>query len=46
MMVDATARGSVAALILPPNQLHALLIAETELGERICARSSGAASVS
>jgi thioredoxin reductase (NADPH) len=35
MMVDATARGSVAALILPPNQLRALLTAEAELGERI-----------
>jgi thioredoxin reductase (NADPH) len=34
-LVDATARGPVEALIIPPNQLRALLIAEAELGERI-----------
>jgi thioredoxin reductase (NADPH) len=34
-LVDATARGSVEALIIPPDQLRALLVAEAELGERI-----------
>jgi Cyclic nucleotide-binding domain len=34
-LVDATARGPVEALILSPDQLRALLIAEAELGERI-----------
>jgi thioredoxin reductase (NADPH) len=34
-LVDATARGPVEALIIPPDQLRALLIAEAELGERI-----------
>src|SRR6185312_16150922 len=32
---DAHARGSVEALIIPPDKLRALLIAEAELGERI-----------
>jgi len=34
-LVDAHARNAVEALIIPPNQLRALLIAEAELGERI-----------
>jgi thioredoxin reductase (NADPH) len=34
-LVDATARGPVEALIITPDQLRALLIAEAELGERI-----------
>ena len=34
-LVDARARGLVEALIIPPDQLRALLIAEAELGERI-----------
>ena len=34
-LVDAKARGPVEALIIPPDQLRALLIAEAELGERI-----------
>jgi len=34
-LVDAVARGAVEALIIPPDQLRALLIAEAELGERI-----------
>ncbi|HXW27650.1 MAG TPA: FAD-dependent oxidoreductase [Xanthobacteraceae bacterium] len=34
-LVDATARGPVEALVIPPDQLRALLIAEAELGERI-----------
>jgi thioredoxin reductase (NADPH) len=34
-LVDAAARGPVEALIIPPDQLRALLIAEAELGERI-----------
>src|SRR5215468_7110591 len=34
-LVNATARGRVEALIIPPDQLRALLIAEAELGERI-----------
>jgi thioredoxin reductase (NADPH) len=33
--VDAYAQGPVEALIIPPEQLRALLIAEAELGERI-----------
>jgi thioredoxin reductase (NADPH) len=32
---DAHARGSVEALIIPPDKLRALLIAEADLGERI-----------
>ena len=34
-LVDAHARGPVEALIISPDQLRALLIAEAELGERI-----------
>ena len=34
-LIDAHAQGSVEALIIPPDQLRALLIAEAELGERI-----------
>jgi thioredoxin reductase (NADPH) len=34
-LVDATARAPVEALIIPPDQLRALLIAEADLGERI-----------
>src|SRR5215470_20189290 len=34
-LVDATARGAVEALIIAPDQLRALFIAEAELGERI-----------
>jgi thioredoxin reductase (NADPH) len=34
-LVDASARGSVEALIIAPDRLRALLIAEAELGERI-----------
>src|SRR5262249_30215341 len=34
-LVDAVARGPVEALIIPPDQLRALLIAEAELGQRI-----------
>jgi thioredoxin reductase (NADPH) len=34
-LVDATARGPVEALIIPPDQLRALMVAEAELGERI-----------
>jgi thioredoxin reductase (NADPH) len=34
-LVDALALEPVEALIIPPDQLHALLIAEAELGERI-----------
>lgn len=34
-LVDAKARGPVDALIIPPDQLRALLIGEAELGERI-----------
>jgi thioredoxin reductase (NADPH) len=34
-LVDARARGSVQALIISPDRLRALLIAEAELGERI-----------
>lgn len=34
-LIDAHARGPVEALILSPDQLRALLIAEAELGERI-----------
>src|SRR5215469_2326056 len=34
-LVDAIARGPVEALIIPPDRLRALLIAEAELGERI-----------
>jgi thioredoxin reductase (NADPH) len=46
-LVDATARGPVEALIIPPDQLRALLVAEAELGERgSCARSFCAVSAS
>src|SRR6202049_514922 len=34
-LVDAYAQGAVEGLIIPPDQLRALLIAEAELGERI-----------
>jgi len=34
-LVDAHTQGPVEALIIPPDQLRALLIAEAELGERI-----------
>jgi thioredoxin reductase (NADPH) len=34
-LVDATARGAVEALIIAPERLRALMIAEAELGERI-----------
>src|SRR5262249_33173423 len=34
-LVDAHAQEKVEALIIPPDQLRALLIAEAELGERI-----------
>ncbi len=34
-LVDAHANGPVEALIIPPEQLRALLVAEAELGERI-----------
>ena len=34
-LIDAFAIGSVEALVIPPDQLRALLIAEAELGERI-----------
>src|SRR5712691_1342718 len=34
-LVDAYAQGPVEALIIPPDQLRALLIGEAELGERI-----------
>jgi thioredoxin reductase (NADPH) len=34
-LVDATAQGAVEALIVPPERLRALMIAEAELGERI-----------
>src|SRR6266853_3565607 len=34
-LVDAHAREPIEALIIPPDQLRALLIAEAELGERI-----------
>ena len=34
-LADAKARGPVEALIIPPDRLRALLIAEAELGERI-----------
>lgn len=34
-LVDAVAREAVEALVIPPDQLRALLIAEAELGERI-----------
>ena len=34
-LVDAYARGPVEALVIPPEQLRALLVAEAELGERI-----------
>jgi thioredoxin reductase (NADPH) len=35
VLVDADAQGPVEALIIPPDQLRALLVAEAELGERI-----------
>jgi thioredoxin reductase (NADPH) len=34
-LVDAYAQGTVEALIIPPDRLRSLLIAEAELGERI-----------
>jgi thioredoxin reductase (NADPH) len=34
-LVDATAQTILEALIIPPDRLRALLIAEAELGERI-----------
>src|SRR5580704_3664929 len=34
-LVDATANGPVEALIIPPDRLRALFVAEAELGERI-----------
>ena len=34
-LIDAQARGPVEALVIPPDQLRALLIAEAELGERV-----------
>ena len=34
-LVDATAQTAVDALVIPPDRLRALLIAEAELGERI-----------
>jgi len=34
-LVDVQARGPVEALLLPPEKLRALLVAEVELGERI-----------
>jgi len=34
-LVDAIAQGAVEALLIPPDQLRALLIAEAELGERV-----------
>ena len=34
-LVDAHAQGAVKALIIPPERLRAMLIAEAELGERI-----------
>jgi thioredoxin reductase (NADPH) len=34
-LVDACARAAVEALIIPPDRLRALLVAEAELGERI-----------
>jgi thioredoxin reductase (NADPH) len=34
-LADATAQGPVQALLLPPDRLRALLVAEADLGERI-----------
>src|SRR5437660_94582 len=34
-LVDAYAEGPVDALVIPPEKLRALLVAEAELGERI-----------
>src|SRR3954451_25023311 len=34
-LVDATAEGDVETLLIPPERLRALLVAEAELGERI-----------
>jgi thioredoxin reductase (NADPH) len=34
-LVDAHARGDVEALVIPPDRLRALLVAEAEIGERI-----------
>jgi len=34
-LVDGRAQGPVEALIIPPDQIRALLVAETELGDRI-----------
>jgi thioredoxin reductase (NADPH) len=35
VLVDGIARGPVEALLIPPDRLRALLVAEAELGERI-----------
>jgi thioredoxin reductase (NADPH) len=34
-LLDATAEGAVEALIVPPERLRALMVAEAELGERV-----------
>lgn len=34
-LLDATAEGAVEALIIPPERLRALMVAEAELGERV-----------
>jgi thioredoxin reductase (NADPH) len=34
-LVDATAKGDVEAIVIPPDKLRALLVGEAELGERI-----------
>jgi thioredoxin reductase (NADPH) len=34
-LVDGVAEGDVETLLIPPDQLHALLVAEADLGERI-----------
>ncbi len=34
-LVDAKAKGAVEALVIPPDRLRALLVAEADLGERI-----------
>jgi thioredoxin reductase (NADPH) len=38
--IDARAVGDVEAIAVPPEALRTLLVAEAELGERSCARSS------
>jgi thioredoxin reductase (NADPH) len=40
---DARAVGDVEAIVVPPEALRTLLVAEVELGERTCARSSSVA---